>query len=463
MHVVMTSPPAKGGGKGMGGGKGKGGGGKGGGGKGGGGSEGGEPQEEDEDFRLPGLPRYVRINSIKIGMGAATKALSRESGHFLCPDPKHPGHRAYYRDPDVPDLLVFKPKGQSDVSRIPMVSRGEAIVQQKASCFPAVALAPPAGATVIDTCAAPGNKTCHLAAVMENKGRIFAFELNPRRCELLKQMMQLKGASIVRCKQGSFLDASPDDPQYREVSHVLLDPSCSSSGMSRTPETDPVRLRELAENQLELVLHAMKFPAVQAICYSTCSIHEQENEEVVRAILRGQSEFELDVAMPWWLRRGHMIADDGKGGGYEAEIARSVVRTAYPDDRTIGFFLARFVRKGAERPLPPGQAFADKLELQAKARSKKHKLETKREKSSTQPGEQHSPLPSSSRQLEPEPKPEQTDVAAVTAEHEADCSSVYALQHGDNLVKRKKKNKRQRSEESPEMHVEGPKKRGKSD
>jgi hypothetical protein len=69
----------------------------------------------------------------------------------------------------------------------------------------------------------------------------------------------------------------------------------------------------------------------------------------------------------------------------------------------------------------------------------------------------------SARQLEPEPKPEQTNVAAVTAGHEADCSSVYALQPGDNLVKRKKKKKRQRSEESPEMHVEGPKKRGKSD
>ena len=354
-----------------------------------------------EDYRLPDLPRYVRVNTLKIGLGAANQAL-KETGHFLCPDPKHPGHRAYHRDSDVPDLLVFKPKGQSDISRIPMVARGEAIVQQKASCFPALALAPPPGACVIDACAAPGNKTSHLAALMQNQGRVYAFELNGRRCELLRDMMVAKGASIVETKHGSFLDASPDDPAYASVTHVLLDPSCSSSGMSRTPESDPTRLRELADAQEELVLHAMRFPAVVAVVYSTCSVFEMENEEVVRKVLRRNPDFALDAAMPWWQRRGHVLppaSEGGSGGGgsggksgdgggesgggsgaaqaeakglkkhkkrkralegggtrveqdagvedaeMAAQIAACTVRSAYPDDKTIGFFLAKFVKR----------------------------------------------------------------------------------------------------------------------
>jgi putative methyltransferase len=299
-----------------------------------------------EDHRLPGLPRYVRVNTLKIGRGAAEKAL-RQTGHFLCPDPKHKGHRAYFRDPHVPDLLVFKPKGQSDVSRIPMVSTGELVVQQRASCFPAVALAPPEGAHVIDGCAAPGNKTSHLAALMQNRGQVYAFEQNARRCELLREMMATKGASIVTTKHQSFLDADPEDPAFVNVTHILLDPSCSSSGMSCMPEKDPVRLRALADAQLELVLHAMKFPALEALVYSTCSVHEIENEEVVRSILHGQQRFGLATAMPWWQRRGHLLSGAStKEEAEEAEeIARCCVRTAYPDDRTIGFFLARFERR----------------------------------------------------------------------------------------------------------------------
>lgn len=300
-----------------------------------------------EDYRLPGLPRYLRVNTIKIGLGKVKKNLL-QTGHHLCPDPKHPGHRAYFRDSDVPDLLVFKPKGQSDISRIPMVASGEVVVQQKASCFPAVALNPPIGGVVIDACAAPGNKTSHVAALMLNKGTVFAFEQNERRAQLLREMMTLKGATIVQTKHMSFLDANPDDPQYADVTHIMLDPSCSSSGMSVTPEQDPARLQELADEQTRLVLHAMRFPAVVAVCYSTCSVHELENEQVVRRILRGQSTFGLAPAMPWWHRRGHLLQPDRPGKDAQRmveQISQLVVRTSYPDDATIGFFLARFERK----------------------------------------------------------------------------------------------------------------------
>lgn len=363
-----------------------------------------------EDYRLPGLPRYVRVNTLKIGRGAAEKALRQHSGHFFCPDPKHPANRSYYRDKEVPDLLVFKPKGQSDISRIPMVASGELIVQQKASCFPALALAPPPGATVIDACAAPGNKTSHVAALMGNRGKVFAFEMSERRAALLREMMTVKGATIVTTMHQSFMDADPNDPQYADVTHIMLDPSCSSSGMSQTPEDKPERLRELSDNQVELVLHAMKFPAVVAVVYSTCSIYQIENEKAVRRILRSQSRFRLVKALPWWQRRGQVLDDDGGADDDDAagtggdsggdsgsddvqEIARCVVRSAYPDDRTIGFFLARFERADATESHTSAQGgtaagsasdLEFKLNALARARAKEQKEAAQRSKEAEQ-------------------------------------------------------------------------------
>jgi putative methyltransferase len=330
--------------------------------------------KRSEDDRLPGLPRYVRINTIKMSIKAAHRECA-QAGYQLSPEPNPAGNRCYFRDDIVPDLMVFKPKGKSDISRLPLVATGEVVIQQKASCFPALALHPPPGAVVIDGCAAPGNKTCHLAALMQNRGEVIAFERDERRCELLKRMMVLKGASIVRSVHGSFLDASPDDPAYARVTHVLLDPSCSSSGMSKTPFTDPAEIRELAAAQAQLILHAMKFPALQELSYSTCSIYEEENERVVAAVLaaqpaaarKGTRRFGLAAALPAWHRRGHVL--DSLEPALAQQIARCCVRTAYPDDATIGFFLAKFVVEGTE-PAKPSPELQVKLDALARARTK---------------------------------------------------------------------------------------------
>lgn len=54
-------------------------------------------------------------------------------------------------------------------------------------------------------------------------------------------------------------------------------------------------------------------PKVKRIVYSTCSIHQNENEEVVMAALeKAQGKFHLVPALPDWKRRGLPIFPDGK-------------------------------------------------------------------------------------------------------------------------------------------------------
>lgn len=75
-------------------------------------------------------------------------------------------------DAHIPNLLRFFPgtQFQDDI----LHSEGKIILQDKASCFPAVVLAPPADdrSVVIDATAAPGNKTSHLSALMLGRGKV---------------------------------------------------------------------------------------------------------------------------------------------------------------------------------------------------------------------------------------------------------------------------------------------------
>jgi putative methyltransferase len=80
--------------------------------------------------------------------------------------------KGFSRDLHVPDLLLFSP--QTTFNNDPLYLSGKIILQDKASCFPAIVLSPPATdeSVVIDATAAPGNKTSHLSALMENKGKV---------------------------------------------------------------------------------------------------------------------------------------------------------------------------------------------------------------------------------------------------------------------------------------------------
>jgi len=85
----------------------------------------------------------------------------------------HVARRQHFSiDEHVPNLLCFHP--DSGLQDNPQYISGKIILQDKASCFPALILSPPASddTVVIDATAAPGNKTSHLSALMNNKGKV---------------------------------------------------------------------------------------------------------------------------------------------------------------------------------------------------------------------------------------------------------------------------------------------------
>ena len=66
---------------------------------------------------------------------------------------------------------------------------------------------------------------------MQGSGTVFAFDRDARRLQVLAGRMKLLGAQgVVECRRRDFMDVSPTDRRYREVTHILCDPSCSGSG-----------------------------------------------------------------------------------------------------------------------------------------------------------------------------------------------------------------------------------------
>ncbi|NXA19703.1 NSUN5 methyltransferase, partial [Ibidorhyncha struthersii] len=310
------------------------------------------------------VPRYVRVNTLKTCVDDVIDFFKRQGYSYLGKAASVEELRAlsgkkFLSDLHLPELLVFPP--QMDFHDNLLYTSGHIILQDKASCLPAFLLGPAAGSHVIDACAAPGNKTSHLAAILKNKGQIFAFDVDTKRLATMNTMLMRAGVTGFQLAQQDFLTVDPGDPQYSKVTYILLDPSCSGSGnaqgsgcptwshlwahgagvtaalpagmVNRLPREEAApsaeRLQALAGFQRKVLSHALSFPALRRLVYSTCSLHQEENEDVVHAVLQERgSAFRLVNAFPSWPCRG-LAAFPG---------AECCLRASPADTLTHGFF-----------------------------------------------------------------------------------------------------------------------------
>lgn len=336
-----------------------------------------EDLAREVDPRAAQIPRYVRVNTLKWELKDALEYLSSKG--FSEYTSAFESETGFAIDDHIPNLLSFHPKVslQSDTA----YQDGRFILQDKASCFPAYVLSPdPSIHIALDATSAPGNKTTHLSSIMQNNGKIFAFEKDRARFSTLQKMLKNAGCRNVEAFNQDFLTADPHDEKFSEVTHILLDPSCSGSGIvnrldyllsSDSQESDKeqdIRLEKLAAFQLLMIKHAMTFPNVQKIVYSTCSVHAMENEQVVTKALNSEeakkSRFCLaprSQVIEKWERRGVLE---------EMEEADKVIRCNPGDDKTNGFFVSCFIRLAQESkiatPATVKRTLSDLVEGQSK-------------------------------------------------------------------------------------------------
>jgi 16S rRNA (cytosine967-C5)-methyltransferase len=176
---------------------------------------------------------------------------------------------------------------------------GAFAVQDEASILVSRLLAPVTGETIADTCAAPGTKTTHLAQLMDNRGRLLAFDPQPARLARVNEAAARLGVRIIESLGGT---AEALAPRFAAACDgVLVDAPCSNLGvLRRNPEVkwrrQPGDLVSSAERQRSVLEAAatMVKPGGRLV-YATCSLEPEENDDVARAFLAGRPDFRVDA------------------------------------------------------------------------------------------------------------------------------------------------------------------------
>ena len=168
-------------------------------------------------------------------------------------------------------------------------------VQDESSMLPALLLQPKAGEQILDMCAAPGGKTTHIAALMENKGRVTACDIYPHKLKLIEENAKRLKLDIIKTE---LWDGTALREEWTEkFDRVLVDAPCSGLGVLRRraearwtkKEKD---LREFPALQQHILENASRYVRPGGVMvYSTCTLEESENGKQIKTFLRNHKEW----------------------------------------------------------------------------------------------------------------------------------------------------------------------------
>ena len=221
--------------------------------------------------------------------------------------------------PGFPDALIVKKR--QNIFGLKAFHEGRFEVQDAASqaVAPFVDVAP--GMRVVDACAGAGGKSLHLAAMMNNKGRLIALDVAAWKLEELRRRARRAGISNLETR---LIDSPKVVKRLATTAdRVLLDVPCSGLGvLRRNPDAKwkltEQRIEEIGKQQEEILdaCCTMVRPGGYLV-YATCSILPSENEKRINEFLgrRGGMYERVEEKRLW--------PSDGFDGFYMARLRRS--------------------------------------------------------------------------------------------------------------------------------------------
>ena len=186
------------------------------------------------------------------------------------------------------EALIIENANENDIRKLKIYENGEIYLQSLSSMIPPIILDAKAGENVLDMTAAPGGKTTQIAALSSNEALITACEKNKIRLEKLKYNIEKQGAKRINVMN---IDARNLD-EFFSFDKILLDAPCSGSGTIYLNDekmgnkfTEDLIKRSI-KFQEELINKALKVLKIgEEMVYSTCSILQEENEQIIQKIL----------------------------------------------------------------------------------------------------------------------------------------------------------------------------------
>lgn len=185
----------------------------------------------------------------------------------------------------------------TDVNKLPDFSEGAASVQDAAAQQAARLLDCQSGDKVLDSCAAPGGKTCHILELTPDIESMTALDIDEKRLARVQENLERIGLSA------ELVAADAADPstwwQGNQFDRILLDAPCSATGVIRRhPDIKWLRKASDIESLVSLQRDILKktwslLKPGGTLLYATCSILPAENSEQIKAFLAEQEDAEL--------------------------------------------------------------------------------------------------------------------------------------------------------------------------
>ncbi|MGN0173221.1 MAG: 16S rRNA (cytosine(967)-C(5))-methyltransferase RsmB [Acutalibacteraceae bacterium] len=265
-------------------------------------------------FELDGVS--IKVNTLKISVEELKNELAKK-----CEVKVHPL---------IDDVL--KLNGAGSVRSLYGFDKGYFHIQDAASAICAKIVGAKSGERILDVCAAPGGKSFSIAENMGDEGEIYALDLYEHKVELIKNGAQRLGLKSIK----SFVnDAGEFNSNLGKFNKVLCDLPCSGLGiLGKKPE---IRYKNVAfvDNLPSLQYHLLQASMLYVekdgfLFYSTCTLNEKENYEVVDRFLSENKNFE-----PYKIAENFLKNDKD----------RINTLTLYPHiHKTDGFFISAFKR-----------------------------------------------------------------------------------------------------------------------
>jgi len=209
-----------------------------------------------------------------------------------------------------------------DVQALPEFVTGKVSVQDEAAQVAASLLDAKPGERILDACAAPGGKACHLLELNPNLGELVAMDIDPLRLERVEENLERLGLQATVMAG----DASnpPAELEKHSFDHILMDAPCSASGViRRNPDVKLLRREDdipaLADQQLSALTGL--WPLLKpggSFLYATCSILKEENDSVVARFLHSETAASCEKIQTHW--------------GVETAMGRQILPTANGSD-----------------------------------------------------------------------------------------------------------------------------------
>jgi 16S rRNA (cytosine967-C5)-methyltransferase len=227
-------------------------------------------------------PLTLRVNTLKTSVEECQDALAKENID---------AERTKYSS------IGLTVRKRMNVFQLDVFRKGFFEVQDEGSQLLSMLVDPKPTSKVVDACAGGGGKALALAALMKNRGVIFALDTNAFRLEGLRKRIRRSGVDTIRIAK---VEEGQLPPGLADAAdNVLVDAPCSGLGtLRRNPGVKwtitPASVAELNIKQSDILNHYARCVKVNGrLIYSTCTMMRSENEGVVERFLALHPQFEI--------------------------------------------------------------------------------------------------------------------------------------------------------------------------